>query len=293
MYELIGRPASVKVTTKLAQEWACMEGCPSDRPTSQRRLDVYRKEVENGSFRSVVWAKAHCRETNKTYRVNGKHTSLVFALLETPVPPGVFAHIEEYECETLQDVARLYATFDSRMQGRTPGDINATFSAVSPLLGEMSPRLINMAVSGISYGMEGDSYSQTQPIQRAERLLENEEFVLFLAELLTGPNLKMLMRVPVVGAIWKTYQKDKGECKTFWEAVRDETGASPDLPCRRLAKYLAVNAVNNGTGAHAPRNRKATAREFLVKSIHAWNAFRRGAGTNLAYFADKPVPDAV
>src|SRR4051812_22803639 len=109
-WKLTGRPKTQKVTKALAKAFVDMEAAPHDRPLSERRLQVYEKLLYMGEFRPVTWASAYCVETGETYRVNGKHTSIMLSGLE--VLPDFFVTIEEYECDTLQDVAKLYSTFD-------------------------------------------------------------------------------------------------------------------------------------------------------------------------------------
>ncbi len=134
-WKLISKPQTVRVTKKIAKEFAEMDPAPHDRPLSERRLQVYQRIFTDGGFRPCTWAKAICEETNGIYRVNGKHTSTFLSGLETL--PEYYVTIEDYQCDTLEDVARLYATFDSKMQSRTASDINMSFAATIPELREL------------------------------------------------------------------------------------------------------------------------------------------------------------
>jgi hypothetical protein len=194
-------------------------------------------------------------------------------------------------------VAKLYATFDSKMMSRTASDINLSFAATVSELAELPNRTINLAVAGMAYHLWGmDRASHTQPAERAELLLEHPEFVVWLDRLLTGveddrpsrQNSRHLQRQPVVAAMFGTWQKAKVPATTFWDAVRDETGALPTLPDRKLARYLLSVGVDKGAGVG--RVRKAEPREFYVKSLHAWNAWRKSESTDLRYYADKEIP---
>jgi hypothetical protein len=88
--------------------------------------------------------------------------------------------------------------------------------------------------------------------------------------------------------MFATWQKAKQAATDFWTSVRDETGPSPTTPDRRLARYLLTVGLDRGKGALGVR--KAQPREFYVKCLHAWNAWRKQETTNLNYYADKPVP---
>jgi hypothetical protein len=296
-YELVGTPKTEKVTQSLAIKFRDMEPVPHDRPLNPRRIDAYRKMLAVGLFRPVQWATVHCSETQATYRVNGKHTSNLFAEYEE-LPQPIHATIEHYHCDDLDDVARLYATFDSRTQVRTTNDINRAFAAIDPDLAEIQTRIINLCVTGIAYVQVGDRYTTKPAAERAECLLDesNKVFIKWAAEVLATKNdsTQHLWRSPVVGAMFASYQKSRKAANEFWLAVRDGTGASPKAPDRVLNKFLLTKFVMNG-GVCTSRSAKSLCgpREMYVKCLHAWNAWRRDTTTDLKYHENSRVPPAV
>lgn len=303
-WKLIGKPTTQKVTKKLATTFTEMDPAPHDRLLSERRLQVYQRLFNEGSFRPCTWASAICVETGGLYRVNGKHTATLLSGLD--VLPEFFVTVEEYECDTLEDVARLYATFDSNLQSRTARDIYLSFAATVPELKALSANTINLAVTGLSaaigktiFGVKGKTTTRGQPAERAELLLDHPEFVLWLhATLSAGPDnyrgrdgrqqSKHMRRAPVVAAMFNTWQKAKTASDDFWAAVRDETGEKPASPDRKLARYLLTAGVDMGAGRS--RLHVVSSREMYVKCLHGWNAWRKGETTNLNYYADKEVP---
>jgi hypothetical protein len=301
-WKLLDRPKTSRVTKKLAKEFAEMEAAPHDRPLSERRLQVYGKLLVAGQFRPVTWASALCSETGGLYRVNGKHTSILLSGLETM--PEFFVTLEEYECDTLEDVAKLYATFDSSMQSRTAKDIYLSFAATVPELKDVGERTITTAITGIAYAKMGqDIYGRTQPAERAEMVIDHPEFVLWLSGLVSGGPLpseigssskqrcNQLLRQPVAAAMFSTWTKAKGAASEFWSAVRDESGTSASSADRKLSRYLLVIGMKKmDRGGHL---RTAGPREVYVKCLHAWNAWRNKETTNLNYYSDKKVPTVV
>lgn len=290
MWKLVDRPKTVRVTKQLARDFAEMDAPPQDRPLNERRLMVYRKMLANESFRPVAWATCRCKETGGTYRINGKHTSTLLSSLETI--PEFYAVVERYEAETLEDVARLYSTFDSKTQSRTASDINRAFAASVPELAILPTSLISLAVTGISYATWQDAYSSRVPAERAELMLDHVDFVLWLNDMIGGKKetYRHLYRGPVVSAIFLTWQKSRKDAQAFWLAVRDETGESPSLPDRRLAKWLSTMNISFGMHSQGPSSRRSTPREFFVRCLHAWNAWRKGQATDLKYFPNAKVP---
>jgi hypothetical protein len=292
-WTLVGKPQTMRVTRALAKKFAEMDKAPNDRPLSERRLAVYQVLLKKGLFRPVAWASAYCKETAGTYRVNGKHTSVMLSGLEQL--PEFYCILEHYECETLGDVAQLYATFDSKMQSRSSSDINMSFAATVKELSGMHKSIINPVTAGIAYATFGEGTAAVQPAERAELLLDNTEFVVWFEGLLSNEpgwtirkDVRHLSRMAGVAAMLKTWEKDEKDCKEFWESVRDETGATPDTPDRKLAKWLLTSKINRGSGMKSAN--LTTNKETYAKCIHAWNAWRKDESTALNYYSSKPVP---
>ncbi|VTR92126.1 unnamed protein product [Gemmata massiliana] len=297
VWTLNGVPEATYVTSELANNFANMEAAHTDRPLSDRRLEVYQRYLESGEFRPVVWAKAFCKETKKFYRVNGKHTSTLFSQLDLPRIPPLLAIVEEYVCDTLADVARLYNTYDSTVQGRSSGDINKAVSACIPSLDEVDGKFINLAVAALAFaedpttqgrfvGSSEDStrHALTAP-ERAEVLNEHTDEVLWLYKL-TGNKLKgsLLHRVPVAAAIVTTKRVDENAALEFWTAVRDRSGPSPDCQDRVLGEFLMTSKLKSD-GNHS--------REFYCRCLSHWNYWRKGEKKVVRYLMDSPIPQVV
>lgn len=284
-YELIGTPRAHKVTKAMAEKWCGMEQVRNDRPLSIRRVEVYKKLAAEGLMRPVHWAKAHCLETQENYRVNGKHTSTAFSQMED-LPETLQAYVEEYQCDTLRDVAELYATFDSRITIRTTSDINKSFAAVDPDLCDLQVKVINIGISAISLWKWGLAYEKVPAAERAECLFDPDckAFFRWLSEMVNDSKAnKRLRRAPVVWAMYATFRKSRKAATEFWTAVRDETGTSPNMPDRKISRWLMENAVDS-TG------RRAGANEMYARCVIAWNAWRTDGKTNLAYHPDAKLP---
>ena len=281
----------------LAETFMKMEPAPNDRELSERRIRVYRQAVAEGMFRPCTWAQAFCEETGITYRANGKHTSKLFAELES-IPPDMYVTVETYTCPTLSDVARLYGTFDASISSRTASDINRSFAATVPELAKLPRRTIDATAAGIQLYRSGGvmaTAQQVRPTVRAEHLLTEAPFVLWVASIVTDTNkFRHLSRAGVIAAMFANYKKSQKDAYVFWTAVRDETGTSPHNPDRVLAKWLSMTSVHSSYGGELPRSRRAEAREFFVKSLHAWNAWRRNAPLKqLNYKSETKIPAVV
>lgn len=286
---------TVLATASLVKEFVEMDPCPHDRPLSERRVQVYRRILADGHFRPVVWASALCKETGNTYRVNGKHTSFMLGSQEKL--PEFWVILERYICDTLADVAKLYGTFDSSLASRTTADINMSFARTIPDLADVNSKIINLAVAACGNVQWTEAeIRRVPPAERAELLIERSDFVLWLKKIVVSAassrfaTSKHILREPVVRAMCMTYDRsDTRKAATeFWTAVREESAPDKDDPTRVLARYLVRATMSNRTGGKQVHI--ASAREVFVKCLHAWNAWRKGEPTSLAYYAGADLP---
>lgn len=275
-WKMIGQPKVRKLTRSLAEEFAGLTPAPHDRPLNATRAAVLRAAFELGKFRTCEWATAYCEQTKQTYRVNGKHTSTTLAQFNGHFPDSLSVVVEHYHCDTLEDVASLYTTFDTKSSARSTGDINHVFAAACPELDDVSGKVINLTVTGIAYATWEDMAASQAAETRAKKILENSEFCLWLRDLFSTDHhrISFIMRSAVVAAMWKTWNKSKTSATEFWMAVRDETGTRPDMPDRKLAKTLLTSKLymgNRRTGKTpmAPH-------EMYFRCLSAWNCWRQG-----------------
>ncbi len=295
-FELIEGPLPKKITRTLAEHFRDMPACERDRPLSDRRLAFLAKEAKEERLRPPEWASAYCVEDKTEYRVNGKHTSTLLSGTDINAN-GHYVVVSKYKCQTREDVASLYATFDSKKSARTNRDINLVFAGSLPELQDVVSTTIHLASSGMAFAKWEAAEGARSAEERAALLLEHPEFVLWLHHMVgkgsegVGRDRDILRRKPVAAAMFKTWMKSRPQSEAFWNAVRDASDASNKNPSRTLNKYLLTIGVRTGRGMM--RTRTAPPREIMCKSVTAWNAFRRGETTNLNYFPDARTPAAV
>ncbi len=182
MWEVRNPPKTLRITARLAKEFAEMDRAPGERPLRERRIEVYQGILNRSEFRPVTWAKAFCVETGITYRVNGQHTSLLFGSVNLSTVQDLYASVEDYNCPTLEDVSKLYSTFDNASQSRNITEINRAFAATIPELAGLSNSIVNLFVSGIHYWANptphggGSTHQGMSAADRAEALFENVDF---------------------------------------------------------------------------------------------------------------------
>lgn len=294
--KMLEKPKTVLASQSLVKEFVEMEPAPRDRPLSERRIQVYRRILKDGNFRPVTWASALCLETNCTYRVNGKHTSVMLGAQEKL--PEFYVTIERWQCDTLNDVAALYATFDSNLSSRTTNDINLSFASTIPELRDMGSKYVNLTVTAAS-NLKWDEAElrKVPPAERAELLVERSDFVVWLKQVCgsqgtsaTDP-ARHLLRAAVVQAMMATLDRasTRKAATEFWEQVKLESAPDRDDPTRVLARFL-LRATMSKKGRTDRSVKIVGHREVFVKCLHAWNAWRKQESTALNYHAKAAVP---
>ena len=93
-----------------------------------------------------------------------------------------------------------------------------------------------------------------------------------------------IARAAVVYMMFQTYRLDPDKAMEFWTKVRDGEYLGKEMPEMRLRNFL-LSSINIGQN-----NRRVTNHEYCYRIAQAWNAMQKGARTQLAYYADKPVP---
>jgi len=73
------KPKLVKINSSLARKFRDMERYPNDRNLQPNRCEFLRTAIRANTFRGSEWVSASLPETDKIYRMNGKHTSNVIA----------------------------------------------------------------------------------------------------------------------------------------------------------------------------------------------------------------------
>ena len=92
--------------------------------------------IANDEFRSPEWASCEVKDTGLTYRVNGKHTGFCLSKLTVEGNlPKVDVIVTEFSCQTMQEAAKLYSTFDPSQSAKRAVDIYRIYGQNTPLLG--------------------------------------------------------------------------------------------------------------------------------------------------------------
>jgi hypothetical protein len=275
-----------KCTLELADEFAKMAPTLGERKFDQGRVDSLLIELESGRFHSLLWAKGLLNGV--WYRLNGQHTSRMLLAYGKPLP-ALDVVIEEWRCDTVDDLAILFATYDAKKSSRSELDLIVQHLRCIPMLNDVSKSAAQLAVSGIvaSYANEDENYTKgITSFSKCRIIHEEPEFILWSHRYL----YHRILRYPgVYAAAFRMYGKDKIAAEMFWIKVLEQT-EEPGNPTRVLAEFLKDLKNPSSVNYKKFSNDK---RAHCVKALHAWNAWRRGDPTNLQYNEKAPIPVAV
>jgi hypothetical protein len=276
-------PKVVRITKELAQQFANMEPCIGDRPLSKARMSKLSKLLGKDNLKHCVWCKAFCKATDKDYRINGKHTSHLFS--ECVIPKDCYVTVCEYVCDSLKDVATIYAAFDNPLSSRTMTDILIPYKATEAKFENVIPRLANIIAAGISYKLWGRRKVVVFREDRVATILDEPDFVVWANDLLATPEAVFLRKQGVVAAMFATWKVSQTDCKQFWGDVCFHS--SDDSQAARYFNFLRELEM----GYVASNN--FNVREIYVRGVKHWNLWREGSLNKFHYSKKSLTPEPI
>ena len=267
MFRLVNAIAK-PITPELALQFRDMKASPTERDLDPKRVQHLREKVLAGNSVTYLWATA--KLGHETLRMNGNHSSNMLCGLDGQFPSGLHAHIDEYECDTIDDLAILFRQFDDRKSGRTTNDVAGAYQGLFDRLSDVPKRVAKLGIEGINWylksieGLPGRTGDDIYILLQDPRY---DAFLHFLGGLFSikTPELKKL---PIVAAIYGTFEANPKEAKTFWDAVaRGGVEYEDAAPATVLDGWLKRMAENGKDADLQPAH-------YYQACIYAWNAFR-------------------
>lgn len=283
-YTPIEKPKFVKVTKNFLTKFRNYERLKADRPLSENRLRIYRSILGKGEFRPCDWAVCYCEETGQWYMLNGNHTSTL--LSEYDELPEFYVTFYTYRVRTLEDCARLWSTFDSAKAARNSKEIIYSFAGTVKVFDDVPRKALTLSVAALSYDRWNNLYKKANPADRAELLLEETDFVLWLGQLMryqhsthhiTGRTYPShVFRQAPVSAMYDNYKRSKSDATKFWELVLSEEAPTNDDGSRVLAKWLGNVGARSGFSTSRRSTEIVGFKNIYVNCLKCWNSWRVG-----------------
>ena len=285
-FKQASQPKVVRITRELADQHLQLPKLKKDRKLKPHRVERWVREINMGTMRPVLWARAICLEDGQTYRMNGQHTATAYTRVER-IPDTSYAIVEDYICDTREDLPRLWQTFDSALSSRSGMDIATAYRSVDEVMDGIATRTLAVVASGIELSQSGGSFMQGSfacaPQDRLDRAMAHRDFIIWVDSVIDRHTHRHIHRVGVVAAMFSAWQRCQRDCKGFWTEVRDECNPDIHSASRRTAKWLIQNCIRGRA------NPKVT-REEYVRCLLWWNAYRTGGSVDIRYSANMKTP---
>lgn len=257
------------LTPLLAQEFQQMPGSPTERDLNPNRLQHLRRKAEQGQLVTFHWAKA--RVDDMWLRVNGQHSSTMLCELNGSFPEGIFVHVDSYDVDGVDGLAQLFRQLDDRKSGRSAADVAGAYQNLEDeLRGTVAKPIGKLGIEAVTWYRR---YIESVPVKIGDEQyhLFHESalhaFLKWLNELFSikTPELK---RVPVIAAMYGTFEKNEAEARTFWlQVTRGGKEFEDNDPTTVLDEWL--KSVKEEGSRVKPG-------EYYRGCIYAWNAHREG-----------------
>jgi hypothetical protein len=265
---------TVDLTPDLAITFSTMPASVSERDLKPKRLDYLKDRLLSGHAISFNWARAKVVDTGEVFRVNGHHSSNMLAGLNGAFPAGLKVHIDDYEVEHKEALALLFRQFDSRVSARTIDDISGVYQGLQAGLAGVTKNVARKAIEGIAwYKDKIVGFDPPKGDDRYNFFFDQglHPFILLAGQVCSIKTPEFTL--PVMGAMFGTWEREPTWAETFWNDVAKAGGDNAAThPSTVLDAWLVA--------ATKEKDDKPRAQEIYRACVLAWNTNRHGRSLN-------------
>jgi hypothetical protein len=280
----------IEVDPELAKHYLSFNDYPAQRNIKKEHLQELIEKMADGRFRFGEIAFAYIpANKQKDIMMNGQH--VCHAIIESGIT--VPCVMEKFKLKNEREMSELFRQFE--IQARSLKDM---IKAEAHALDVKWPiDFIGLIVAAARLDRRVDKKhgrlfaGGTNTKENSVRLLsEYLTEAAWVASIMTNRSqeTKHLFRAAVVYVMFMTFRKNYEHSLSFWSRVRDGENLTKEMPEMKLREFLTQSFTYVASNRYAFR--KAENHEFIYRSVLAWNSFRTGKPTNLAYRADAPMP---
>ena len=150
----------------------------------------------------------------------------------------------------------------------------------------------SVAGRGISTYASKGYITKEDKVNLLGKYLDEGGFVSYmLTDGVTKKEVAHIRKTALVYTMFKTWQKDHTAANAFWTNVRDGEHLDKGSPEMKLRNFLLLAGLESINSKY--KKRSISNNEYVYRSFLAWNAFRTGKNTNMAYSVGKPLPKLI
>ena len=258
------------MTRELAIRHMTLPSIKGERGISRTRMFHLKREIEAGNITAFRWVTAAILGTNSIYRVNGQHSSTLFA---KQIAPSGVAILEHYVCESMDAAVSLWSRFDATFSARTRSEIiDATFSTSSDeALAKLPKNFCKLVTSAITIAIHGPGYdNKISHYEKSSAATEHRDFILWFYEILKPE--ACCNRIGVAVAAFFAYKHSPSMATNFFQEVQEGSNPDPCSATRVLRETLITHTVKTGKGARVGA-RMLTWDQFTELCLSAWHSW--------------------
>ncbi len=278
------------ITMRVILNMLDYEELEMDRKLKPGRVRWLKDQFERGMVRPFKWRIAYIKGEPKVfYRMDGQHSTYViehyWGEWEKSIEEDNWQYeIEIYECETKEDLPKLFSTFNNAKSSRNANEIYDAVVATIPELRVIERKnAIHTAIRGAAYSK---GYMLKSPVEKAEFIRDYVEYVLFLDELFVKyTQVKSLNVRPknifantgVARAVFETFRKDPRAAREFWVAVAYNNGKHILTATKKLHEFLVSAVVIQDLNLrNSPDRKTIDSYPIACVCVDAWNKWQEG-----------------
>jgi len=250
-----------------------MPASPVERVLDPGRVKKLLEKLEQGRFLPPSWATVTYR--GKELRINGQHSSAALCESGSNFPDGLLVHLDRYEVDQEDGMVDLFRQFDWRAGSRSSTDISGAYMKLWDDLKDLDPTLGLQCAKSISWFGRAVQGAPTPTGDDIGRIFEDEgthPFILW-ASGIEWKKAKELRHVPVMAAMYGTYEASRKDAEEFWDAVIYRRHQfDEEHPATALENYL-VGFMEKKEAPFMNGRRPKPAALYAV-CVEAWNAWR-------------------
>lgn len=267
MFRLV-KSTTLPLTAELAEKHRTMAASPTERALDPARVKMLKERAAAGQLTSFNWAIA--KFGDQLFRMNGQHSATMLGDLNGGFPKDNFVHLDEYEVRSKDGLAVLFRQFDNRKSGRTPTDVSGAYQGLYDDLAGVNRAAAKLAVEGVAFFQKhviGKPAPTGDDIYTLFGDIDLHAFIKWLGDLMSikTPELK---RVPIIAAMYGTYDINADAADKFWQLVaRGGVEFEDNHPTTVLDGFYKAVAENKKRLDLKPA-------QYYQAAIFAWNAYR-------------------
>lgn len=252
---------SYPMTREFAKQINEMTSVRGERSLKRQRLKNLRREIRNGNAIAFRWAVAQYNGTK--YRVNGQHTAHIFASNKMDIPAGTTVILEVYDCDSMDDVTRLWSQFDAPYSSRNRSEnLENVFSTVPELQG-LTVRITHLAASAVCFALVRHERTLSHH-DKAELAVKEKDFLVWCNRVFPKPG--PCYKLGILVAAFVTYRENPDRAEIFWSEVQNGTNTNVNSGSRVLERYCLAYQ----SGQPSPGRKAFNRDQWIEVAISAW-----------------------